>query len=114
ETFKSYLSNAEDSTALSDNFIQSIFEDQEGLFWIGTQSGGLNLMDRETETFRYYLPDPDYRYGYVSNAITGIVEDPSNPSVLWVGTIMNINVSTQFNTTSRTFTFYPKSNGEGK
>lgn len=107
ETFKKYFNHPNDSLTLSHNFIHVIHEDQQGLFWIGTHERGLNLMDREKETFVHYLPDPDYKYGFTSNAITTIVEDAEQVDLLWLGTIMNINRTVQFNTSSREFIYYP-------
>ncbi len=40
--------------SLSHNFVQAIYEDHHGRFWVGTNGGGLNLFDRVTEQFAHY------------------------------------------------------------
>src|SRR3712207_5949939 len=37
-----YRHNPADSNTISNNFIWSIYEDRQGLIWIGTNGGGLN------------------------------------------------------------------------
>ncbi len=43
-----------DSTSLSYNDVSVIFEDNEQNLWIGTQGRGLNIYDREKDTFTRY------------------------------------------------------------
>lgn len=107
ETFENYRSELADSLSLLDDYVFSIYEDRQGQFWIGTQAGGLHLMDRETKTFSPYLPDPDYEYGFVSNSIRAIVDDDTQPGILWLGTTLNSNLYTQFDTRDNTFVFLP-------
>ncbi|MEX2478708.1 MAG: two-component regulator propeller domain-containing protein [Gracilimonas sp.] len=42
DVFKSFMSNAQDSTTISNNIVTAIFEDEDGVIWIGTDGGGLN------------------------------------------------------------------------
>ncbi|MGP1538245.1 two-component regulator propeller domain-containing protein [Bacteroides pyogenes] len=39
---------------LSNQTINSFFQDEEGMIWIGTDGGGINRFDPVTETFRHY------------------------------------------------------------
>jgi ligand-binding sensor domain-containing protein/Fe-S cluster biosynthesis and repair protein YggX len=43
--------------ALSDAVVNSIYEDREGVIWVGTNSGGLNKFDRATQIFQAYFYD---------------------------------------------------------
>ena len=51
--FVVYRHDPQDPQSLSDNFVESIYEDQSQVLWIGTRGGGLNQFDREKETFTY-------------------------------------------------------------
>ena len=43
-----------DENRLSDNEVHALYEDSDGLLWIGTDDGGLNRFDPATETFTAY------------------------------------------------------------
>ncbi|HEV8363825.1 MAG TPA: two-component regulator propeller domain-containing protein, partial [Gemmatimonadaceae bacterium] len=47
-----------DSTSISDSEISALFEDSRGRLWVGTRNGGVNLFDRNHETFRRISPGP--------------------------------------------------------
>ncbi len=51
--------------------------------WIGTDFGGLNLFDRDTESFYRIQHDPDNPTAYL-NSVRSIVEDKAGN--LWLGT----------------------------
>ncbi len=44
-SFKVYRADPHDSSAITDNYIQVIREDEFGNMWIGTAGGGLNRFD---------------------------------------------------------------------
>ena len=46
-SFTVYKPNPQDLQSLSDNGVNSIYEDQSGVLWIGTFRGGLNKFNRE-------------------------------------------------------------------
>jgi len=79
-----YEYNPEDSTSISANSVSIIHEDKEGILWIGTDVGGLNKFNRETETFSCYMHDPSDPNSISNNDINAIVEDKSGN--LWIGT----------------------------
>jgi signal transduction histidine kinase/ligand-binding sensor domain-containing protein/CheY-like chemotaxis protein len=49
--FVIYQHNPFDTTTLSTNYITSLYEDKRGLIWVGTYNGGVNVYDREFESF---------------------------------------------------------------
>ena len=73
-TFKHYQYELKDSTSLSNNQVRAIYEDRKGTLWIGTGSpwtndgggpndGGLNKLNKETDTFTRYQHDPNNEIG---------------------------------------------------
>ena len=81
--FKIFAFDPDDSTSLSDNTIQAIYEDRTGVLWIGTRRGGLNKFDHETEKFTIYQNVPNDPYSLSYNEVTSICED--SHGMLWIG-----------------------------
>jgi len=101
-SFTHYSHDPNNSHSLSDNIVNVIFEDSQNNFWIGTSTGGLNLMDRENGTFKAYRKQD----GLPSDAIVGIVED--NQGNLWISTQNGLS---KFNPKAKTFKNYDISDG---
>ena len=59
--FTRYQNEPNDPKSLSDNIVLAIYEDRAGVLWIGTRAGGLNKIDRETQSFASYQHDPEIR-----------------------------------------------------
>ncbi|HYK45338.1 MAG TPA: two-component regulator propeller domain-containing protein, partial [Parafilimonas sp.] len=51
--FKIYRHDAEDSTSLADNYVETIMEDSKGRLWVGTSSGYLDIFHHESGTFEH-------------------------------------------------------------
>lgn len=74
-------------TGLNSNNIMCTKVDRNGNLWIGTDGGGINLLDRKQQKIRYFLnptgntEDPHYPS---NNVIRTIEEDGSGK--IWVGT----------------------------
>ena len=78
--------------SLSLNGIQTIYVDEENNVWLGTENGGINLLDRDTELFWHYRIDAYDPASLNNESIWDIYEDHSHN--LWVGTFSGgINVS---------------------
>jgi len=54
------------------------------MLWIGTEVGGLNLLNRETGEFSYFQNDPSDPFSISNNEIISILEDSNG--ILWIGT----------------------------
>ncbi|MES2732516.1 MAG: two-component regulator propeller domain-containing protein, partial [Bacteroidota bacterium] len=78
-TMQNFHKDLKNKQAISDNFIFSIFQDSQKRFWLGTR-GGLNLMDRTTNTFISYRKSD----GLPNDIIYGVREDRQKR--LWLST----------------------------
>ncbi|TDW97587.1 two-component regulator propeller domain-containing protein [Dinghuibacter silviterrae] len=92
-TDRSFL-HLDKSTAtcpLNNDIVRDVVQDDAGLIWIGTDHGGVNLLNKTTLQIRY-LEHNDFDDNTVSqNAITCLFKD--NAGTVWVGTYkQGINV----------------------
>ena len=87
--FKIYRNNPLDENSLAANFILSIHEDQDGILWIGTNGGGLDRFDPETETFTHFKHNPAVINCLSNNVVNSIYQDKSG--IFWIGTNWGLN-----------------------
>ncbi|MBI1193421.1 MAG: hypothetical protein GC205_09620 [Bacteroidetes bacterium] len=66
-----------------------LFEDSRRNFWVGTAASGLNLFDRQNESFLVMDHDPDENYSLSANGVLCLAEDRAG--YLWVGTGAGLN-----------------------
>lgn len=83
--FKRYQNELENPKSLSHNDVMTIFEDQDGMIWVGTYGGGLNKFDPRTQEFKAYTE----LHGLSNNAVYGILQDENG--FLWLSTNNGIN-----------------------
>ncbi|WP_375417153.1 two-component regulator propeller domain-containing protein [uncultured Hymenobacter sp.] len=86
----SYLSNSQDSQAISDNIVTCLHEDRAQNLWVGTHLGGLNRYDRARDAFVRYTQESKPPYHLSANKIECILEDSQGN--LWVGTDYGLNL----------------------
>ena len=79
QRFKHYLANPDDPQTLASNAIAALYQDAEGIVWVGTQGGGLNRFDPQTERFTRY----GAQQGLPSDVNVIVPDDAGN---LWLGT----------------------------
>ncbi|PWJ44180.1 two-component regulator propeller domain-containing protein [Sediminitomix flava] len=75
-----------DSLSMNHNTVTTIHEDRNGDLWIGTFGGGINILDRKTETFSYITS----KTGLTGNVILGIESDHDGGT--WVTTSQGLNL----------------------
>jgi ligand-binding sensor domain-containing protein len=75
----SITSNRYNIAGLSQNFIKSIFKDNNGSIWLGTYSDGANIWNEANENFINFKNN-----AFDNNVVTSIISD--NSSTLYIGT----------------------------
>jgi len=84
EYLKHYSHHPDDKNSLSIDLVRSLFVDDLGNVWIGTDNGGLNLFNKKNQDFWHYRKD-DYDPQSLNNeAIESIYQDKTGN--LWLGT----------------------------
>jgi signal transduction histidine kinase/ligand-binding sensor domain-containing protein/DNA-binding response OmpR family regulator len=81
--FTRFVNSPDDSTTLTGNLVRVIFETREGSLFIGTENGGLNIFNRNKETFSNVFnrfKDPSLK----TRSVNDIKED--NQGRLWIAT----------------------------
>jgi PAS domain S-box-containing protein len=82
--FIHYQNNPQDPTSLSGNSVLSIFEDQLGILWIGTNFNGINKYNLGKRQFVLYKNHPNDVNSLSMNTINTIYED--SEGMIWIGT----------------------------
>ncbi len=78
------LSKESGQFRLNTNIVAGVVQDDEGKIWIGTDHGGVNIIDKKNNTIRYLLNDAEDHTSISQNTIWSIYKD--NNGVIWLGT----------------------------
>ncbi|MGV3640832.1 MAG: hybrid sensor histidine kinase/response regulator, partial [Adhaeribacter sp.] len=75
---------------INNNLVRSITQDERGMIWIGTDHGGINLVDKKKGLVRYLVHRPEDPRSISQNSIYSLFKD--SKGIVWVGTYkMGIN-----------------------
>ncbi len=113
EKFKAYRFDANDPTSLGHDRIIELYFDSDNTLWIGTAGGGINRFDRETGSFVRYLHDPEIEGGLPHNTVRRIIEDPSDPDILWAATFDGLSFFNKKDPVLRFKTYRIEDNASG-
>jgi signal transduction histidine kinase/ligand-binding sensor domain-containing protein/DNA-binding response OmpR family regulator len=69
---------------LNNNNVRGIVQDNNGILWIGTDHGGINLLDKNKNEILHLLNSPDDETSLAQNSITSLYKDKAG--IIWVGT----------------------------
>jgi len=83
-SFKVYKPDPRNNNSISNNQIKKVFEDHDGVIWVGTAGGGLCKFDKKTEVFTAFTNIAVNKTTISSNDVYSIFEDSKGR--LWVGT----------------------------
>ncbi len=81
DAFKRYAYDPSDPHSLGRNDVRVIYQDSRLNVWVGTNGGGLGLLDERTGKFRNFIP---YNSSINANDVRAITEDKYGN--LWIGT----------------------------
>ncbi|PSL46178.1 signal transduction histidine kinase [Chitinophaga niastensis] len=70
--------------ALNNNIVRGIVPDNNGLVWIGTDHGGVNIINKKEHSIRYIENIGDDNRSLSQNSITTLYKD--NTGIIWIGT----------------------------
>lgn len=98
--------------SVNNGWVNAIFEDRHGILWIGTGGGGLNRYDKTTNSFRYFMHNPQDTNTISNNTFMMfsplIIADVKEPHILWLGTQRGLN---RFDTRTERFTRFLSDSG---
>ena len=69
---------------LNTNIINGIIQDEKGFIWIGTDHGGINLLDKKDFSIRYIMNREDDAKSISQNSINTVYLDKEG--IVWIGT----------------------------
>ncbi|MDQ0640523.1 signal transduction histidine kinase/ligand-binding sensor domain-containing protein/DNA-binding response OmpR family regulator [Pedobacter sp. W3I1] len=79
-----YFGKKQDHSGLSSNNVSQVIEGEDGKIWIGTDHGGINILDKHTNRLTYILNKEGDLRGLSDNSIGTLYKD--NDGIVWVGT----------------------------
>ena len=82
--FRRFTRERGNPLALGSDFIYDIAEDADGNLWLGTNGGGLAMMNRSTSQFTSFRHDPDDPNSISSNVVRALLLDTDG--IVWLGT----------------------------
>lgn len=88
--FEQYMGDQGTQGEISSNIIFSIIPRDRGSLWVGTRLGGLNLFDRDKETFKVYRHEEGNPNSLSNNDILSMHKTKNGN--LWIGTSFGLNV----------------------
>ena len=77
---------------ISDNIISSLFMDNSGIFWLGTNSTGLYQWQPQRELITNFRYQQNSVASLSTNEIWGISPHSNDPNLFWVGTANGLNL----------------------
>lgn len=69
---------------LSSNLIRGLEQDDNGMIWVGTDHGGINLINKKGFVVNYLVSNPFDERSLSQNTITNLYKD--NVGIIWAGT----------------------------
>lgn len=75
---------ASDPMRLSANIVTGIVQDNSGMIWVGTDHGGVNIIDKKNNTVRHVYHLEDEPASLAQNSVNTLYRDESG--IVWAGT----------------------------
>lgn len=84
QRFSAYFNDENDIFSISNNNVLTIAEDHTGNIWIGTDEGGLNMLDYYSRKFANYRHQANNKQSLVGGNVRAFLED--NEGNIWAAT----------------------------
>jgi signal transduction histidine kinase/ligand-binding sensor domain-containing protein/DNA-binding response OmpR family regulator len=69
---------------LNTDIVRGVVQDDRGLIWVGTDHGGINLLDKKKLSVRYILNNPEDEMSLAQNSLNSLYKD--RDGFIWAGT----------------------------
>lgn len=69
---------------LNNNIVRGIVQDSHGIVWVGTDHGGVNLIDKKNHEVRFAMNNPEDSRSLGQNSINTMYKDDTG--IIWIGT----------------------------
>lgn len=79
-----YFSKETKDIRINSNIISGIVQADDGKIWIGTDHGGINIIDKTTMQMQYLLSDAEDHTSIAQNSVWCVYKDVTG--VIWLGT----------------------------
>ena len=79
-----YFGKNQDHSGLSSKNVSHVIEGEDGNIWIGTDHGGINILDKKSHKLTYVLSKENDPRSLSDNSISALYKD--NNGIIWIGT----------------------------
>lgn len=79
--------NRESKPKLSSNIVKKIVQDEKGMIWVGTENGGVNLINKNDLSVTTLLYDEEDGRSLSENSVHAMLRD--REGIIWLGTYKN-------------------------
>lgn len=69
---------------LNTDIVRGLVQDNNGIIWVGTDHGGVNLIDKKNMSVHYLYNNPEDDKSLCQNSITSLYKDKAG--IIWIGT----------------------------
>src|SRR5271157_5333114 len=96
--------------SLNSNSVSSIYQDRSGLLWVGTETGGLNILDRRQGQFGSYRHRPGNPASLSPGLVSAMHQDRNG--ILWAGLMLPLALDRLDRKTGRVTHYVPGSGNQ--
>ena len=80
----SYINEQSATHRLNNNLIKGLIEHKKGEIWVGTDHGGINVINKRSGSISYIMNDPETSQSLSHNAVYALYKDSDD--IVWIGT----------------------------
>lgn len=80
----SHFNKSSSGVSLNNSLVRGLVEGADGTIWLGTDHGGINLIDKKDFSVQYIRHSDEIEKSLVHNSINALYKD--NEGIIWIGT----------------------------